>query len=409
MKRNSILVCLTIVVLALTATPASANISGAIYTTNVACGGVNVNNFPSKDDVYLNGGPQGGGSGLPNGNYYVQVTNPNGDVVLGKTLTASVHVAGGAFVQCYRLVEILYSGSSSFAALGFDDSPNSSGVYKVWVSQNAAFPSNESKTDNFKVAPAVVNGTLEVTKFYDANANGVKDGSEVNLADWRIFISDGVQTLVRYTPVSLQLAPGAYDVSEDMPQQPNWMRTFPATQPVTANVSAGNTTSVAFGNVCLGPGGGKTLGFWSNKNGQSYFGPADLALLVSLNLRTASGDHFNPATYAEFRSWILSATATNMSYMLSAQLAAMALNVENAFVSGTAIVYAPGVDTDSDFVTINALMAAANAALGANGLVLSGDADRDYQEALKNALDRANNNLNFVQAAACTYTFADLP
>ena len=30
---------------------------------------------------------------------------------------------------------------------------------------------------------------------------------------------------------------------------------------------------------------------------------------------------------------------------------------------------------------------------------------RSYQEALKNALDRANNNLNFVQAAPCPFTY----
>jgi hypothetical protein len=42
-----------------------------------------------------------------------------------------------------------------------------------------------------------------------------------------------------------------------------------------------------------------------------------------------------------------------------------------------------------------------------HGSVLSGNPFRAYQEALKNALDAANNNLNFVQAAPCPFTFAD--
>ena len=51
----------------------------------------------------------------------------------------------------------------------------------------------------------------------------------------------------------------------------------------------------------------------------------ELALLAGLNLRNANGTDFNPTTYAAFRTWILAATATNMAYMLSAQLSAMDL------------------------------------------------------------------------------------
>jgi hypothetical protein len=43
-------------------------------------------------------------------------------------------------------------------------------------------------------------------------------------------------------------------------------------------------------------------------------------------------------------------------------------------------------------------MAEANTELGLHGLTLSGSPYRSYQEALKNALDRANNNLSFVQS-----------
>src|SRR5690606_39231138 len=73
----------------------------------------------------------------------------------------------------------------------------------------------------------------------------------------------------------------------------------------------GQVTHVNFGNVCLGMGGGKTLGFWSNPNGESYFGNDDLDLVVGLNLRDVAGNMFTPTNYTNFRNWLLGASATN--------------------------------------------------------------------------------------------------
>ena len=154
-----------------------------------------------------------------------------------------------------------------------------------------------------------------------------------------------------------------------------------------------------------------TLGYWSNKNGQTDFTatPGARASLVGLNLRGASGAHFDPASYSAYRTWVLAATATNMSEMLSAQLSAAHLNVLSGKVAGTALIYAPGVASANaaGFATVSAVIAEANLALGTHGLVLAGSPERPYQEALKNALDSANNNLNFVQAMPCAFTFAD--
>src|SRR6478672_8298380 len=59
------------------------SISGAIYTSLNDGTAVNANLFPSIDAVYLNGGPQNAnGNGLPNGNYYYQVTDPSGHTLL---------------------------------------------------------------------------------------------------------------------------------------------------------------------------------------------------------------------------------------------------------------------------------------------------------------------------------------
>jgi len=129
--------------------------------------------------------------------------------------------------------------------------------------------------------------------------------------------------------------------------------------------------------------------------------------MVSLNLRNANGTDFNPANYAAFRTWLLNATATNMAYMLSAQLAAMELNVLNGFVSISSLIYAPGTNSANaaGFATVGAVMTEANTLLGANGLIGAASSYRPRAEALKNALDKANNNLNFVQGTPCAFSF----
>lgn len=258
-------------------------------------------------------------------------------------------------------------------------------------------------------------------KFYDANANGdnddgkVVEGLKITLTGTAVDGSTVGPTDV-FTDSSgnysfPELLPGDYKVEETLPNG-NWFNTTPTS--ITFTLDPGEKEeNNDFGNLCFGKGGGLTLGFWSNKNGQAKMNDApygvnpELAMLSGLCLRKANGDDFNPSSYSNFRNWLLSANATNMAYMLSAQLAAMELNVEGGFVSGGSLVYAPGcgnTGVGNNFISVNDLMTAANNALCADGLTLSGDPNRAPQECLKNALDRANNNQNFVQANACTFT-----
>jgi hypothetical protein len=403
-SRKALVVLLVLGILGASFVPASAaGISGAIYTTDISCSGVNVNLFASKQDVYLNGGPVGGGPGLPDGDYYVQVTDPSGGTVLGSSVVTSVHVTNGSFDACYQLWDIVYSALSGFTVKGYDDTPSPGGTYKVWVSQDSAFPNSLSKTDNFKVQAGVTPANLHVRKFYDANADGINNDG-IYIDGWKMRIYDGIDW-IRYTPVDMLLAPDTYTVDEFMPAEPNWMPTTPTSVEVTIPPDA----TVEFGNLCLGGGGGRTLGFWSNRNGQALIGGDDLAMLVALNLRNADGSNFDPANKTAFRSWLLSANATNMSYMLSAQLAAMELNVYNGFVDGSALIYAPGTNSANalGFATVNAVMTEANTELGVHGTAYAGDAWRSYQEALKNALDNANNNYTFVQPTPCPFSFPE--
>lgn len=383
-----------------------APMSGAIFTTESSCDGTNVNIFDAKDAVYLDGGPAHPGSaGLPDGLYYVQVTEPDG-ALLGATPTAAVSVSSGEFAQCYQLSAILLKASD--ATPGYDDTTNGGGEYKVWISADASFPNNASKTDNFKVKATTEAGHLVVNKFYDANANGVWNAGEPAITGWQVTIQDAPHVWLDFsgtTPVDYVDEPGYYAVTESAAVEQNWRATTAMNTP--AAISEGNTTSVDFGNLCLGWGGGLTLGFWSNKNGEKLFGADDLALMTSLNLRDAYGSNFDPPNYKTFRTWILGATATNMANMLSAQLAAMELNVLNGNVSASSLIYAPGTASANPlgYATVGAVMAEADASLGLNGYVVGSGTTRTAQEAVKNALDRANNNLNFVQTSPCAFTF----
>lgn len=431
-------------ILTLAGVAVAAQFFGAIYTSMADGATVNGNVYENKEDVYLNGGPQNmNANGLPNGDYYFQVTDPSGATLLSTdaAVCRGVTVSGGVVMGAAQFSidaacahangnQNVNNGSVPVQLIPYNDTPNAGGEYKVWlITYGAAtvgedgitllFTNDNSKTDNFKIrndsqTPPVV---LFGEKFYDTNTNGLHDQDEPVIAGWRIEKQPPSEADVTFTGTNGQYSfivdpnSGLYTISE-VPPPPGW---YPATGAKWLNTTARSGEALVessdvhgpdFGNVCLGPGGGMTLGFWSNNNGRALFGGDDLALMVSLNLRNGAGAHFNPASYSQFRSWILSATATNMAYMLSAQMAAMQLNVYNGKVNGSALIYAPGTNSanGAGFATVNALLTEANTELGLHGLTVAAGATRTYQEALKNAFDKANNNKNFVQSGPCAFT-----
>jgi len=141
-------------------------------------------------------------------------------------------------------------------------------------------------------------------------------------------------------------------------------------------------------------GGGLTPGFWQNKHGLGLI--EDYDLLGMINDLCLADDYGHIADFADtkaFKAWIKKRNATNMAYQLSGHLAAMKLNVAVGYVDGGALVY---LNMEGDMISINNLMAYAAAALCEDGYTPAGDENRDYQELLKDALDYANNNLNWV-------------
>ncbi|MCH7958817.1 MAG: hypothetical protein IID08_01710 [Candidatus Hydrogenedentes bacterium] len=136
------------------ATGGTAATNASIFTTDAICDGTVIDEFAEKDDVYIDG------TGVPGQSYYVQVTEPGPHfTVLGTSLTVDdvlgstpIFVGGdGLFDGCYNLSAIVRSSTGDGSADGFDDTDNSGGEYKVWISLDPTFPTNDSVKYNFKI------------------------------------------------------------------------------------------------------------------------------------------------------------------------------------------------------------------------------------------------------------------
>lgn len=418
-RARNALVLAALALMGLSALAASP-LTGSITTTDSSCVVQNGNvQYVDKSAVYLSGAQL-----IANVSYYVQVTDPSGNTVLGTSVpNAPVTTDSSGSFSCVQLITLV---GGTYA-----DTPNPGGEYKVFIGRLSDFSGGTTKTDNFKIGTQTSlaeTGSIGIRKFYDTNANGVWDAGEIELPDagaapygntgWKVDLYGFTPQLTPALYSSLTFA--TYTAREFAPTQTNWYSTAPTPidmgtgilnkRAVTVSSGSPNAT-VDFGNVCTGAGGGKTLGFWSNKNGQATmttYGMSNLlAYLSGLNLVKPDGTPFDPANYADFRKWLLNGNAVNMAYMLSVQMAAMALNIQTGLVNGAAMVYAPGAlsANDSGFIPVATLVSDANASLGNYNLTVAGVPQRAYQGLLKTALDRANNNLTFVQNQPCIYTF----
>ena len=166
-------------------------ITGAIWTADSLCIAVNVNvDYETKLDVYLNGGPAGGGGpGLPDGEYYVRVLAPNGTLLgtsIGSGDETPAVVVGGSFVECYQLWAIVIKASDG--TQGYDDTTNPGGEYKVEVSAVSDFANSQTKSDNFKVRqldPLSVEKSVDAsfTRTWDWTIEKTADPTELHLFD----------------------------------------------------------------------------------------------------------------------------------------------------------------------------------------------------------------------------------
>ena len=229
-------------------------LSGAIFTTLSDGSSVNANQYSSSCSVYLDGGPgphaPAKAAGLPDGDYYFQVTNPSGSLLFSTDPVSNrrVHVANGVFVAY-----VGFGGPAHPTGLDQDHpelgartiavanntcpndfllSPEASRAYKVWVTPVASFlgdplkvdnpcsggcfhgfVASTSKTDNFTLGPSFCL-TLQKQLVFSDGTSGPGKGWEFDVTDTlgvvnSHFMDDNGQTKI------CGLTAGAYTVAED--------------------------------------------------------------------------------------------------------------------------------------------------------------------------------------------------
>lgn len=234
----------------------NAGVTGAIFTTDSSGTVVNGNQYDSPCSVYLDGGPgphaPAHAAGLPNGDYYFQVTDPSGKTLLSTDPVANRHFTVGAGV----ITAYIGDGSDPIHLTGpnqndpggitvrlanlscpadFLSTSNTGGSYKVWATPVANFNGNPalvdnpcgngcfhgflpsaSKTDNFKVNTATSTFCLTVQKLFLQG-----DGTFAPQPGWEFDVTDPLLVTNKFftdttgQAVVCDLSPGAYTVAED--------------------------------------------------------------------------------------------------------------------------------------------------------------------------------------------------
>lgn len=266
------------------------NVTGAIFTTISNGTAVNANLYSSKCSVYLDGGPgphaPASAAGLPDGDYYFQVTSPNGQILLSTDPVSNrrFQVSGGVIVaytgiggpvhpvgldQVHpELHAITIQLANARCPSDFLDSPNNGGEYKAWVTPVSSFSGDptlvdnpcgpgcyhgftpsQTKTDNFKAAL----GTPTFCITVQTSVPGPDGITFVPRSNWQFTVTDplGVQNSF-FTGSTGQgqvcgLTAGTYTVTEstaggtvvvglnvngvDLPSQPVYSFTWAAGQP----------------------------------------------------------------------------------------------------------------------------------------------------------------------------------
>jgi hypothetical protein len=214
--------------------------SGAIFTTLNDGSEVNFNQFPSKDAVYLDGGPGPGApqtaAGLDDGTYVFQVTDPSGKTLLStdrarcrQFVVEDGVIAAVVDTDCEHLTgSDLDHDATTVQLVPFSNTPNNGGEYKVWATRvedflagcqalgfagntgldvvdcgfkddvtppkglNAhGFTTDSSKTDNFKVKLDDRIREIDSIFYEDENGNGAFDWfKEEQLPELHMFWTD---------------------------------------------------------------------------------------------------------------------------------------------------------------------------------------------------------------------------
>ncbi len=288
-----------LVILALSL-PVYAQLSGAIFTTDVNGAEVNGNIYTAKTAVYLSGGPPpgapAGAAGLPDGTYIFQVTDPSGKVLLStddakcrEVTVSGGNISGVVVTGCQHATGKSVDGEVTVQLMPYADTPNNGGEYKAWMTPLASyengcsalgvadgldtvdcgydppdfhgFIASQSKTDNFKVKSGAANLEID-TRFYDQSGNlilglceiwidtlGVSNTicSEQNLLIGNPGLAHIEDPEVGVNQVVIYSQPGCTDftggVSQYIGQGLQTTQTFVGPGPVTVDITIKNNTT----------------------------------------------------------------------------------------------------------------------------------------------------------------------
>jgi hypothetical protein len=347
--------------------------------------------------------------------------------------------------------------SSGVAHPSSSEGPLAAGSYsfKATYSGDSNYNGSSSACEPFKVNKANVNVTTQVHNASHTDITGgilspgtaVHDkatvGTQVNG-----FVIGGTVTYNFYNTydctgavASTQTVAVGTESSTITP--PSGAHSYCVTYNGDSNYNSSTSAPEPF--TILGKENGLTLGYYGNQNGQfdltgsktgttlktgiynTLFAPTTGLLAKNATqsvLVDGSGNYkllsfFS--SYANVRSYLLNASATNMAYMLSAQLLTTEFNVYLGRVDATKSIYVPAVTlpTTGQFMSstlqnalitqpagaspwtqvsiggvanIQAILNASIAQLKANPNTIASGGNRTYQEALKDLLDGINNN-----------------
>lgn len=287
----------------------AAQISGLAFTTNSL--GESEQVFPSVNSVFLAGGPRPGSNclapGLPDGNYYFQVTDNSGATLLS---TDSVSQRG-LVVQGGVITGVLPGGhptttgpcSSRIVRLApFTPLSALDGECRVWLTRTDKYAAGQgihgflpefSKADTFKVATAGPLGPqtrFHGTVGYDVNGNGFYDvvgAGEVTIPGWKVHLDSGASApftysdadgnfqflrpfdFATYTLDSVAPAPGYVGTVGG-----RWVPTSPENVRTVAEV---DDVKINFADLFLvsNPGLARSKGFWHNSHGEALLAECD--------------------------------------------------------------------------------------------------------------------------------------
>jgi SdrD B-like domain len=337
---------------------------------------------------------------------FVSVTNTAGVITLALPFTTNpdpglfgVAPGGG---QSLRLspfrVSQLPGALCRFKAWAGDKWDLSAGPANPYLLQGGLHPTTGQcavlSFEKFRIGDGT-GGDLLGSVFADLDSNGVRDPGESGFAGQQVRLVTGSSAVLTITDQDGNyrfdaVAAGNYTVEFTVPS--GYVSTTPTSFALEVCGCADVTVS-AFGAAqqvlsC----NARTIGYWRNVHGlQNVQQYGILATLPMLNLRDALGNHVAPGSLQQFKAYLQGATAYNMAYMLSAQLVAMHCNVIVGFVHPSCVID----DSSLGELTIAQLMQQSVASLLAHPFTPPGSQHRAAQQQLKNALDRANNNLNW--------------